>query len=259
MLREISPNLNRIWNKGVSSLAFTICLKKTRQKKTRNIYSKWTFYNWHRPVNIMTAWTAKQDNAPKTCSRSLETVFFFFFFFQNQWEQQDGKCGVCGDPYQGPYEHEAGGIYAKPDRKVTQCYNKVDDVIDIHVIITAHHQGEYHNSFDYTYWIFTRYLNSNLKHVRKSSFNCKNKYPIGNVWATVRFPKSRQWSLMSLQSKPEKAPCYWKDLSTVFNLHAAHRELVLCVLPVILSMLSLKTSIERRPVQFGQPFHHRVQ
>ena len=38
--------------------------------------------------------------------------------------------------------------------------------------------------------------------------------------------------------------------STVFNLQAARRELVLCVLPLILSMRSLKKSIVGKPVQF---------
>ena len=40
------------------------------------------------------------------------------------------------------------------------------------------------------------------------------------------------------------------DLSTVFNLQTAHHELVLCVLPLILSLCSLKRSIEGKPVQF---------
>ena len=48
------------------------------------------------------------------------------------------------------------------------------------------------------------------------------------------------------------------DLSTVFDLQAAHHELVLCVLPLILPMLSLKTSIEGRPVQYGQSYYHRI-
>lgn len=32
-----------------------------------------------------------------------------------QWEQNEGRCGVCGDPYQleTPRPHEAGGLYAK--------------------------------------------------------------------------------------------------------------------------------------------------
>ena len=40
------------------------------------------------------------------------------------------------------------------------------------------------------------------------------------------------------------------ERSTVFNLQAARRELVLCVLPLILSMRSLKRSIVGKPVQF---------
>lgn len=32
-----------------------------------------------------------------------------------QWEQNSGKCGVCGDAYhlENPRPHEAGGAYAK--------------------------------------------------------------------------------------------------------------------------------------------------
>ena len=41
---------------------------------------------------------------------------------------------------------------------------------------------------------------------------------------------------------------YSSDLSIVFNLQEAHRELVLCVLPLILSLRSLKRSIEGKPV-----------
>lgn len=30
-----------------------------------------------------------------------------------QWDQNDGKCGVCGDAYHAQRSHEAGGEYAK--------------------------------------------------------------------------------------------------------------------------------------------------
>ena len=29
---------------------------------------------------------------------------------QNQWQENDGQCGVCGDPAQGPLENEAGTV-----------------------------------------------------------------------------------------------------------------------------------------------------
>jgi hypothetical protein len=35
------------------------------------------------------------------------------FCKQNQWGLNQGRCGICGDPYQGPRENEAGGKYAK--------------------------------------------------------------------------------------------------------------------------------------------------
>ena len=36
----------------------------------------------------------------------------FSVFFQHQWGINGGKCGVCGDPWDGVREHEAGGKYA---------------------------------------------------------------------------------------------------------------------------------------------------
>lgn len=38
-----------------------------------------------------------------------------FFIFTVQWEQNSGRCGICGDPYHLdlPRPHEAGGQYAK--------------------------------------------------------------------------------------------------------------------------------------------------
>lgn len=30
-----------------------------------------------------------------------------------QWDQNDGKCGVCGDAYHAQRSHEAGGEYAR--------------------------------------------------------------------------------------------------------------------------------------------------
>ena len=33
---------------------------------------------------------------------------YFYALFQNQWTVNGGKCGLCGDPYQGPRRHEEG-------------------------------------------------------------------------------------------------------------------------------------------------------
>lgn len=38
--------------------------------------------------------------------------FCGYFFFQRQWDSNGGKCGICGDPWDGVRENEAGGRYA---------------------------------------------------------------------------------------------------------------------------------------------------
>lgn len=58
--------------------------------------------------------------------------------FQNQYGPQGGKCGICGDPYQGPRDNEVGGRYYSGT--ITRVY-KQGDMIKIAVEITANHLG----------------------------------------------------------------------------------------------------------------------
>ena len=39
--------------------------------------------------------------------------FFELLSLQRQWGRNGGKCGICGDPWDGLRENEAGGRYAK--------------------------------------------------------------------------------------------------------------------------------------------------
>lgn len=57
-----------------------------------------------------------------------------------QWEQNQGKCGVCGDPYHARKEHEAGGDYAKGiiGRRYT-----AGQEINVEVELTANHYGNF--------------------------------------------------------------------------------------------------------------------
>ncbi|CAL1533614.1 unnamed protein product [Lymnaea stagnalis] len=55
-----------------------------------------------------------------------------------QYSENGGKCGVCGDPWNGPREHEAGGRYA--NGIIVRKY-KVGDVITATVELTANHKG----------------------------------------------------------------------------------------------------------------------
>lgn len=58
--------------------------------------------------------------------------------FTNQFEVHMGKCGVCGDPWQGPREHEAGGKYARG--LVARQYKK-GSFINVTIELTSNHQG----------------------------------------------------------------------------------------------------------------------
>lgn len=58
--------------------------------------------------------------------------------FANQWMYHQGKCGVCGDPYQGPRDNEAGGRFAKGiiGRRYVE-----GQTIDLVIEVTALHFG----------------------------------------------------------------------------------------------------------------------
>lgn len=56
----------------------------------------------------------------------------------NQWTTQKGRCGVCGDPYQGPREHEDGGTYATGI--IGRTYES-GEMINTTIDITANHFG----------------------------------------------------------------------------------------------------------------------
>ncbi|KAL8558281.1 hypothetical protein ACOMHN_063975 [Nucella lapillus] len=58
--------------------------------------------------------------------------------FSNQYEHNGGKCGICGDPYQGPRENEAGGKFATGT--ITRKYQQ-GQIILVTVQVTANHLG----------------------------------------------------------------------------------------------------------------------
>ena len=63
------------------------------------------------------------------------------FLLQHQWEEQGGKCGECGDPYDvrlGERENHAGGQYA--NGIIVDTYQP-GQIIDVDVEITANHYG----------------------------------------------------------------------------------------------------------------------
>ena len=68
----------------------------------------------------------------------------------------DGKCGICGDPYDAsPRNHEApGGVFATGT--ITETYRPGEN-IDVEVDVTANHMG---------YFTFKLCANNNTKVVR---------------------------------------------------------------------------------------------
>ncbi|KAK3608968.1 hypothetical protein CHS0354_029309 [Potamilus streckersoni] len=58
--------------------------------------------------------------------------------FVNQYEKNNGKCGLCGDPYQGPRDNEAGGKYA---RGIIVRHYSTGQIIEVTIELTANHQG----------------------------------------------------------------------------------------------------------------------
>ncbi|XP_076086507.1 uncharacterized protein LOC143057150 isoform X2 [Mytilus galloprovincialis] len=57
-----------------------------------------------------------------------------------QYYQNDGKCGTCGDPYDGERKNEAGGIYATGF--IARRYEKGQD-IEVEIQLTANHLGSF--------------------------------------------------------------------------------------------------------------------
>ncbi|XP_076466483.1 uncharacterized protein LOC143297847 [Babylonia areolata] len=72
---------------------------------------------------------------------------------QRQWLKNEGRCGVCGDPYDAPQprENEAGGVYA--NGVIVRTYRQ-GQVIPVDVKITANHLG---------YFVFKLCPNNNVK------------------------------------------------------------------------------------------------
>ncbi|XP_076266066.1 uncharacterized protein LOC143199828 [Rhynchophorus ferrugineus] len=83
-----------------------------------------------------------------------------------QWQQNGGKCGICGDAYnlEEPRPHEAGGLYAKGI--VTRHYS-VGQSIDIEIELTANHYGRFEIS-----------LCPNNNYKQEATQECFDRFPL---------------------------------------------------------------------------------
>ncbi|XP_062593332.1 uncharacterized protein LOC134254818 isoform X2 [Saccostrea cucullata] len=57
---------------------------------------------------------------------------------QIQYEMNNGRCGVCGDPFQGPHDNEPGGKYANG---IIVHSTSIGAIMPVTVEITAPHKG----------------------------------------------------------------------------------------------------------------------
>ena len=60
--------------------------------------------------------------------------------FSVQWDQNGGRCGLCGDAYNGPRGHEAGGQYATG--QIVATYSP-GQLVEVSVEVTANHGGQF--------------------------------------------------------------------------------------------------------------------
>ncbi|TRY71022.1 hypothetical protein TCAL_10831 [Tigriopus californicus] len=99
------------------------------------------------PSGRASMWRDGYDTVPDYNDNEL-----FCGGFKHQWEVNRGLCGICGDPYDGPYPHEApGGPYASGI--IVEDY-KSGQWIDVSVEVTTAHLG---------YWEFKICPNDNIQ------------------------------------------------------------------------------------------------
>merc|ERR1712168_10883 len=94
---------------------------------------------------------------------------------KHQWEEMDGKCGICGDPYDGPWDHQApGGIFANGN--IVDHY-KEGSWVDIAVDVTNNQLG---------YFEFRLCPNNNINQDPDQS--CFEQYLLQTDSGSTRFP-----------------------------------------------------------------------
>ncbi|KAI5721487.1 hypothetical protein M8J77_021439 [Diaphorina citri] len=83
-----------------------------------------------------------------------------------QYQMNEGKCGVCGDPYneEAPRLHEAGGRYA---RAIIGRYYSAGQDIEVEIELTANHKGTF---------VLKLCPNNNFKY--EATQECFDRYPL---------------------------------------------------------------------------------
>ncbi|XP_048775435.1 uncharacterized protein LOC125680031 [Ostrea edulis] len=107
--------------------------------------------------------------------------------FDRQWNKNGGKCGICGDPWDGVRENEAGGRYATG--RISRRYTE-GQIIDVKVKITASHKG---------YFEFRLCPNNNVH--KPATQACLDQYVLHQPSGSVRFMEQGRPQVYSLKLK----------------------------------------------------------
>lgn len=75
-----------------------------------------------------------------TITKKIQVILLLFAIFQTQWDTFNGKCGVCGDPYDAPHpqDNENTGLYGKFGPIETY---KAGAVVNVTILLTSNHNG----------------------------------------------------------------------------------------------------------------------
>lgn len=104
---------------------------------------------------------------------------------QVQYEKNGGKCGVCGDPYDGARENEVGGKYA--NGIIVRNYT-MGQLMKARVDLTANHKGWF--MFD---------LCPKKRYEDKETEECFEKHPLKiATTGAVHFPVKGEWGSKSI-------------------------------------------------------------
>jgi len=99
----------------------------------------------------------------------------------HQNQEMGGKCGICGDPYDGPWPHQApGGMFANGN--IVATYEE-GSWIDVNVEVTTNHLG---------YFMFRLCPNDDVK--QDPEQDCFEEYVLPTGSGTDRYPVT-DWRL----------------------------------------------------------------
>lgn len=114
-----------------------------------------------------------------------------------QYEQSAGKCGVCGDPWNGPRDNEEGGKYS--NGIIVRSYES-GEVISVTVQLTASHKG---------YFEFKLCPKDNPR--KRTTQECLDKYPLQLADGTgtrYNIPNKNGYQLLTVKLRlPEDVTC----------------------------------------------------